>query len=457
MAFITADRVRDTSTTTSTSPFVVSGTAPTGYQTFSAVMTTNDMCWYAAQHQTLAEWEVGLGTYSSANTLTRTTVIASSNAGSAVNFSAGTKDVFITLAASKTVQLNNSGNAGALGTITSATLTNATGLPLTTGVTGTLPVANGGTGAATLTANNVLLGNGTSALQVVAPGTNGNVLTSNGTIWTSATPSGGGAINVQSFTSSGTWTKPSGYSASSRVLIQAWGGGASGGRSQGGGGGGGGYNERWITLSAMGATETVTIGAGGAGRTTNAAGNAGGNTTVGSLITAYGGGGGCTGGTSGGGGGGQLSAGTAGGSGAPYGGKPYGLVAVTTGGCGNPSTQWLGPGGGGGYINGAGNGINITQNSGVEGFIHGGGGGGNNTNAAGGASVWAGGGGGCGPSTGSAGAGGASSFGGNGGAGGTTASGTAGTQPGGGGGGTNTGTTSGAGGDGQVIVTVFPA
>ena len=110
MAFITADRVRDTSTTTSTSPFVVSGTAPTGYQTFSVVMTTNDVCWYAAQHQTLAEWEVGLGTYSSANTLTRTTVIASSNAGSAVNFSAGTKDVFITLAAAKTIQRYNDGS-----------------------------------------------------------------------------------------------------------------------------------------------------------------------------------------------------------------------------------------------------------------------------------------------------------------------------------------------------------
>lgn len=51
---------------------------------------------------------------------------------------------------------------------------------------GTLPVASGGTGATSLTANNVLLGNGTSALQVVAPGTSGNVLTSNGTTWTSA-------------------------------------------------------------------------------------------------------------------------------------------------------------------------------------------------------------------------------------------------------------------------------
>jgi hypothetical protein len=56
---------------------------------------------------------------------------------------------------------------------------------------GTLPVAAGGTGSSTLTANNVLLGNGTSALQSVAPGSNGNVLTSNGTTWTSSAPSGG--------------------------------------------------------------------------------------------------------------------------------------------------------------------------------------------------------------------------------------------------------------------------
>lgn len=63
--------------------------------------------------------------------------------------------------------------------------------------TGTLPVASGGTGAATLTANNVLLGNGTSALQVVAPGASGNVLTSNGTTWTSSTPAASGATKGQ--------------------------------------------------------------------------------------------------------------------------------------------------------------------------------------------------------------------------------------------------------------------
>lgn len=56
---------------------------------------------------------------------------------------------------------------------------------------GTISVSNGGTGATSLTANSVLLGNGTSAIQTVAPGTNGNVLTSNGTTWTSSTPATG--------------------------------------------------------------------------------------------------------------------------------------------------------------------------------------------------------------------------------------------------------------------------
>ena len=110
MAHITADRVSDTSTSTSTGNFVVSGTPPVGFRTLSAVLSVSDTFYYAIQLQGTSEWEVGIGTYSSANTFARTTVLASSNAGSAVNFSAGTKEVFLTLAAARTVQLDNDGD-----------------------------------------------------------------------------------------------------------------------------------------------------------------------------------------------------------------------------------------------------------------------------------------------------------------------------------------------------------
>lgn len=94
------DRVKETAATTGTGDFTLAGAA-TGFRTFASVLSTNDTCYYCIALQGGAEWEVGLGTYSAANTLTRTTVLSSSNAGSAVNFSAGTKDVFLSVAANE--------------------------------------------------------------------------------------------------------------------------------------------------------------------------------------------------------------------------------------------------------------------------------------------------------------------------------------------------------------------
>ena len=96
---------------------------------------------------------------------------------------------------------------------------------LTTNVAGILPIANGGTGAGALTVNNVLLGNGTSAVQVVAPSTSGNVLTSNGTTWSSTAPVSGigsGQIWVD-VTTSRTATTVYTNSTSKPIQVNIWG------------------------------------------------------------------------------------------------------------------------------------------------------------------------------------------------------------------------------------------
>lgn len=107
MAFVLADRVKETTTTTGTGTVTLLGAA-TGFQSFSAIGNGNST-YYTIAGQTSSEWEVGIGTYtSSGTTLSRTTVLSSSNSGSLVNFSAGTKDVFVTQPSSRTVYVGAS-------------------------------------------------------------------------------------------------------------------------------------------------------------------------------------------------------------------------------------------------------------------------------------------------------------------------------------------------------------
>lgn len=207
--------------------------------------------------------------------------------------------------------------------------------------------------------------------------------------------------DIQTFAASGTWNKPTGFSGDAQVRIRAWAAGG-GGVSAGGtfrGGGGGGFKEVWKKLSDLGATETVTVPAGGAIAT------AGGNATFGAHATAYGGGRAGTGAGehSAGGGGGSLGVGGNGGGSAGTGG--LGVVDGYDVGGSNGSSSVFG--GGGGKVSGVG-----------------------------GNSVWGG--------AGGAGVGGTSLYGGNGGG-----TGVAGSARGGGGG------PNAAGGRGEIEVTVF--
>lgn len=104
MALVKADRVKELSSTTGTGSLTLSG-APSGYRAFSSVMSSGDTCYYAISHQSQAEWETGLATFTSPSTLARTTIHSSSNGNAAVNFSAGTKEVVITITASELGQV----------------------------------------------------------------------------------------------------------------------------------------------------------------------------------------------------------------------------------------------------------------------------------------------------------------------------------------------------------------
>ena len=148
MALVVKDRVKETASAPGTGSVTLLGAA-TGFQSFSTIGNGNTT-YYAIVDQSGANWEVGIGTYSTTGpTLARTTVLASSNGGSLVNFSSGTQDVFVTYPADKSFDLGQ-----------------------------ILIAANGGTGLA-------------------SPGASGNVLTSNGSGWTSSPPSGGGSSGFE--------------------------------------------------------------------------------------------------------------------------------------------------------------------------------------------------------------------------------------------------------------------
>lgn len=148
MAFVIADRVRETSVSTGTGNFTLDG-AVTGYQTFDAVLDSADTTYYTIAAQGGSEWEVGIGTFTAPATLARTTILSSSNGGSIVTFSAGSKDVFISLPASKTVQSFSAGSTG---------LTPSTASFGAVTLGGTLAIANGGTGSTTASAALTALG-----------------------------------------------------------------------------------------------------------------------------------------------------------------------------------------------------------------------------------------------------------------------------------------------------------
>jgi len=104
MAFVLADRVKETTTTAGTGTVTLLG-ASTGYQSFAVIGNANTT-YYTIASQSGSEWEVGIGTYtSSGTTLARTTVLSNSSATqpSALNFSAGTKDVFVSYPAEYSV------------------------------------------------------------------------------------------------------------------------------------------------------------------------------------------------------------------------------------------------------------------------------------------------------------------------------------------------------------------
>jgi hypothetical protein len=116
MALTISDRIKETSNTTGTGTYTLAG-AVTGFETFTANLSNSDTTYYCCTDNT--DFEVGLGTFTtSGTTLARTTILASSNSNNAVSWGAGTRTVFCTLPAAKTIILDASGNTTIGGVVT---------------------------------------------------------------------------------------------------------------------------------------------------------------------------------------------------------------------------------------------------------------------------------------------------------------------------------------------------
>ena len=173
MALVINDRVKETTTTTGTGAVSLGG-ATTGFETFASGIGNSNTTYYVIAHQTASEWEVGLGTLDGdSSDLTRTTVISSSNSDSAVDFAAGTKDVFCTVPASKLLieDANNDITIGRNLTVT---------------------------GDLTISGDDLTMGTNTSGAALIGDGTNFNPVAISGdiTIGTTGTAAIGSGVIV---------------------------------------------------------------------------------------------------------------------------------------------------------------------------------------------------------------------------------------------------------------------
>jgi hypothetical protein len=173
MALQLRDRVLETASAPGTGTVTLLG-ASLGYQSFNTALTSGSTTYYTIADLGGANWEVGLGTFTSPNQLVRNTVLSSSNSGSTVNFSTGTQNVFITYPSSQSVYEDASGNVSPLGTIASG-VWNATAIT----------TAYGGTGLTSYTAGDLPYYATGTTLSKLGIGANGYVLTSDGTapVW----------------------------------------------------------------------------------------------------------------------------------------------------------------------------------------------------------------------------------------------------------------------------------